>query len=382
MRPIKYIAYFDFQYSKIKRNYVTSATNKIESICELLNSNGYSVEIISISNVIEKKFHVYHGSKKEYRPGLTLKLFSSWGGTNKFLRSVRIIWHLLALFIYLIFHTKKNDIVVVYHSQGYFDIIHWAKKIRRFKMLLEVEEIYDDVGRPKYKVMSMAEKKMIKDADAFIFPSDLMNKIINTDHKPAALIYGSYHIGPNICDQYNDGNIHVIYAGTFDPRKGGAIAAISAAKYLPKNYHIHICGFGSVQEVSEIEELITTIQGQSKAKIIFEGLKTGKEYITILQKCHIGLSTQNPTAAFNATSFPSKILSYMANGLSVVSIEIPAISSSKIAPYLNFYKDQTGKDIAAAILKTELKNDNRRAVARLAEQFKIDINNVIQNLTI
>ena len=50
--------------------------------------------------------------------------------------------------------------------------------------------------------------------------------------------------------------------------------------------------------------------------------------LKFIQKCQIGLCTQNIDAAFNTTSFPSKILSYMSNGLEVVGVNIAAIKNS------------------------------------------------------
>lgn len=381
-RPIKYISFFDFQDSKVNRGYVTAATNKIESICDILNSIGYSVDIISMSAVTESQFRLYKGSKTKRRPGLSLKLFLSWGGRNKFIRICRVLWHLTAMFVYLLTHTRKDEVIIVYHSQGYFDIIRWAKKLRHFKMILEVEEIYDDVSTAKYKTMSNVEKRMIADADAFIFPTKLLDDAINPYHRPSTIIYGTYRTEPKITTKFDDGKIHVVYAGTFDSRKGGAAAAVAAANFLPSNYHIHICGFGSKSDTDEIQYQITEIQKTAKSTITFDGLKKGKKYIEFIQKCHIGLSTQNPNGTFNDTSFPSKILSYMGNGLAVVSIDIPVVSTSKIAPYVTFYIEQTPENIAKAILETNLDNDNRAIVTNLAEQFKHELILLIRDVNI
>lgn len=377
-KTVKYISYFDFQDAKVERGYVTAATNKIESICDILNSIGYSVDIISMSAVTESKFHLYRGSKTERHKGLSLKLFSSWGGTNKILKAARLFWHLLAMFLYLVFHTKKDEVVIVYHSQGYFDVVRWAKKLRRFKMILEVEEIYDDVSKPRFKAMSGSEKRMIADADGFIFPTELLNDKINSRHRPYVIIYGTYRTEPKISERFDDGKIHVLYAGTFDPQKGGAVSAAAAAEFLPKQYHLHICGFGTEHDTLALKREISAIQKKSEATITFDGLKKGREYVEFIQKCHIGLSTQNPHEDFNDTSFPSKILSYMANGIAVVSIDIPAVSTASIAPYIKFYKEQTPENIARAILETKLENDNRAVVAELAKQFKCEIARLIE----
>ncbi len=62
------------------------------------------------------------------------------------------------------------------------------------------------------------------------------------------------------------------------------------------------------------------IAAKTKCKITYDGAFYVKKYYEFLQKCHIGLSTQNPYEPFNNSSFPSKVLVYMANGLRVVSV--------------------------------------------------------------
>ena len=373
---IKYISFFDFQDSPVRRGYVTSATNKMESICEALNQAGYDVEIISASNVTEPKFKIYKGCTVLRNSHLKLKLFLSWGGNGKLLHQIRMIWHLVALFFFLLTHTSKNEPVIVYHSLGYFNVILWAKKLKKFKLILEVEEIYQDVAAPKFKRMARYENEMIKAADAYIFPTELLNEKINAASKPYVIIYGTYTVEPQCVDKFNDGKIHVVYAGTFDPRKGGATAAASAA-FLPENYHVHICGFGSEIDTNAIKSQIEDLQRSSEAAITFEGLKKGRDFIEFIQKCHIGLSTQDPSAAFNATSFPSKILSYMANGLSVVSIDIPAIKTASIGAYLNFYQEQTPEEIAKTIISARNKNNNREIIEKLNCKFIQDLHKII-----
>lgn len=364
-KEIKYIGYFDFQDSKIKRQYVTSATNKMQSVCDMLNECGYDVLIVSMSSVCEEHFKFFKGKTVGRKKGLKLKTFFSWGGKSKVARVTRTLWHLTAMFIYLLFKTQRGEPIIIYHSLGYFNIINWAKKIRKFKMILEVEEIYQDVSKPKYNTMAKAENKMIENADAYIFPTELLNEQLNKSHKPHIIMLGTYNVEPQVVNKFEDGKIHIVYAGTFDPIKGGAAAAISAAKYLPENYHIHICGFGTQEDEARIKKIISETIIQAKATVTFEGLKLGRDFIEFIQKCHIGLSTQNPNAAFNATSFPSKILTYMANGLSVVSVDIPAIRLSQVGQYLQYYSKQNSEQIANAILSATIHNNNREIIARL-----------------
>ena len=179
---------------------------------------------------------------------------------------------------------------------------------------------------------------------------------------------------PQIAVRPDDGTVHVVYAGTFDIRKGGAAAA-AAAEFLPGNYHVHILGFGNEKDTAQIRRIIEQTASRSTAKVTFEGLLKGTDYIRFLQKCHIGLSTQDPLAAFNATSFPSKMLSYMSNGLQVVSIRREAIEHSAIGAGSHYYTEQTPQHIAEAVVSAaeSTADDNREVIKRLDEEFKRDI---------
>ena len=83
------------------------------------------------------------------------------------------------------------------------------------------------------------------------------------------------------------------------------------------------------------------------------------------------MSTQDPSATFNATSFPSKILSYMSNGLQVVSIQIEAIKHSAIGDKIHYYTEQTPRHIAEAIVSASesVSIDNRTIIEQLNKEF-------------
>lgn len=372
---IKYISFFDTQDSAVKRNYVTSASNKIEYIANTIASLGMNVEIVSMAQVQEDKFKFYSSERKKLSEGVIVKLPLSWGGNKRILRKLKIIWHLIYMLFYLLFQCGKSDTVIVYHSLGYFDIIRWAKKIKKFRLILEVEEIYSDVSKMSSYWRNL-EFKMFDIADAFIFSNDLLDKKINKHNKPFLVIYGTYQVENDLEQKFDDGYIHVVYAGTFDPNKGGAQAAISAVGYLPKNYHIHICGFGEEKVIRQILSKIDNLQNKSSAKVTYDGLKKGIEFNRFLQKCHIGLSTQKPDGNYNDTSFPSKILTYMANGLAVVSIKIPVVERTLIADEISFYNEQNGKSISEAILNVKI-TDNRAKISLLDSKFKKEIKSLL-----
>lgn len=178
---------------------------------------------------------------------------------------------------------------------------------------------------------------------------------------------------------FNDGKIHVVYAGTLNPKKGGAMAAAGLA-CLPSNYRVHILGQGTTQLIQQIQvraECSTKIDG---AEVTYDGFYSGEDYIRFIQACDIGLSTQNPEAAFNATSFPSKVLSYMANGLRVVSARIEAVESSAVGDMITYYEKQTPECIAEAVMSIDMSQpyDSRKRIAELDEQFQKDLKQLIE----
>ena len=374
---MKYIAYYDIKkYASENRKYVLAAVNKMQYICNALHSVGENVDIISVSGTKNKKFCRGRVDKLDFG---SLKCFPSFPNLNALFRRIDSIFIRICLFGYLLKNAKKNENVIVYHGVDYGNAIAWAKKIKGFKVILEVEEIYQNVkslGTRKNK----REYRDFEIADKYIFPTELLNKKLNHKNKPYCVIHGTYQVEPDRGESFNDGKIHVVYAGTFDKTKGGALAAIEAVQFLNENYHLHMLGFGSEKDKKEVKNKKEEIKKKTNARVTFDGLLAGEEYIRFIQKCHIGLSTQNPKGNFNNTSYPSKILSYMANGLRVVSVKIPVVETSAVGNYLYYYENQTPEEIAKAIMSIDLNDsyDGRKIIEKLDEKFKRDIERLIK----
>ena len=187
------------------------------------------------------------------------------------------------------------------------------------------------------------------------------------------MIYGTYENPKSFTPLFDDGKIHCVYAGVLEPRKGAG-TAIAAAEFLPSNYHIHIIGFGRAEDIENIQKQIAEVSDKTECTVTFDGKKSGDEYLQFLQSCQIGFATQSSAAAFNATSFPSKVLSYLSNGLRVVSVRIKAIETSKVADLLYFYDGDSPKAVAEAVQSIDFSDryDSRLALQRLDEMFVND----------
>lgn len=375
MNKLIYLSY----YSTNKENAFIAAQNKIDYITDSLNKNGSQVEFVSAS--IANSASIVSGKIQTIKDGVTLKTFDSLPSGNAFKRFIRRKHVYAQLKKYLKENLSAGDTIIIYHSLGYYKLYKWLKEKLKVKIILEVEEIYSDVGKTRF-VTRDKEVQSFSYADAYIFPTRLLDDVVNVNKKPSVIIHGTYCVEKECGQPFGDGKTHVVYAGTFDPRKGGVQAAAAAAEFLTGKYHVHILGFGSEEDKQNLLKTIEDVSKKTECTVTYDGLKSGEEYIRFIQSCDIGLSTQNPDAAFNATSFPSKILSYMANGLRVVSIRIPAIESSAIGDYMYYYDRQTPEAIAKAIMQVDLNDgyNGREIISKLDKKFTKEIAELINEV--
>ena len=363
---LKILAHYNTITNEENRNIPPAACNKLDYIISVLSEAEEKIEIISASNTRNKKSSPK--TVKKIKDNVNLTLLKGFARGSWIKNKVSTLFFSIQLFFYLLFHLKKQDTLLVYHSLSLISKVKILKKIKKFKLILEVEEIYGDVIGNKKIVKK--ELKYFEKADGYIFPTELLNEKVNKKNKPYVIVHGSYYVEDLLTKKFNDNRIHCVYAGTFDPRKGG-VAAAAAAEYLNENYHVHILGFGTDSDKKLLLSEIERVSSVSKCRITFDGLLSGVEYIQFIQKCHIGLSTQNPNAAFNDTSFPSKVLSYLANGLRVVSVKIKALETSKVNDLLYYYENSTPKDLADSIMAIDVFSpyNSREKIGELDREF-------------
>ncbi len=365
-KRIKYFTYYGDNDKKALRENSPAADNKTDYVIDTLNRCGYSVDIISHSPISIPGF--FYKGKVENRGSNTIRYFGSFGVFKfKLLNILNWVYRDIVFFAWCLFHLKKGEQIIVYHSLGYDSIFIWLNKIKKIRIVGEIEEIYQDVHKQSAR-WSKNEYRFIDSCEKYIFPTSSLDNKLNGDKKPAVIIHGTYSVEPRRdIELFDDGKIHIVYAGTLDPQKGGATAAAAAAAYLPDNYYLHILGFGDKNQIDAISQVIKEVNGSSQAEVSYDGYLQGEDFIRFLQKCQIGLSTQDPTALFNATSFPSKILTYLSNGLRVVSVRIPAIEKSAVGHAIFYYEEQVPAKIASAIVQCGESKDAVDSTALLSD---------------
>lgn len=382
---MKYIAFYDTEdYKYENRSVAPAAADVVRYMADVL-SDIEPVEIICPARTLNESGY-YQQRTIKLSDKINLTLPSTFGAKTKIGRIFSVIWNQLWLFFYLLFHLNRNEKIIVYHSLAYMSIISMIKKIKKLQLILEVREIYSDV-LDSYTGLKNASKKLRQKensffsiADKYIFPTKLLNQKINKNNKMYVIATGIYLPSEIIVNSKWIEKIHVVYAGTLSKEKGSNVA-IEVAQYLPSNYHIHILGYGTEQEITEIRELIEATKKTCDACLSYDGLLRGNDFKQFLQKCRIGLVTQDISCSFNETSFPSKVLMYLTNGLEVIAGRIPAIEQSGVGNIVNYYDQQSSESIAKTIMSINLlePKNKREVLISLDKKLKIDIRNILNN---
>lgn len=369
---IHYAVYYSTKDSGRVKNY--AGEEKVDYICQVLNDLGEDVVIISNAKTIKHKFakrnnlHLYGKTSLLY--------FSSLPKGNIVLHAIDVLWGYLQLIVYVFTHVKKKDTVLVYHSMGYRGVWGLLRRIKRFNYILEVEELFQtfEANTSGYK---QHERKVFKYPDAYLFSNSILADEVNTNHKPAAVINGIYKSNKRGQDSQTNRKkkkIRVVYAGSLEKQKG-VDYVIQAASHLPAEYEIRIVGFGTNKDVERINKLIESSCGNVK----YDGVFKGEEYIDYIQSCNIGVCVQDENDEFNKYEYPSKIFSYLSNGLQVVANDLIQLRRSEVFPYLHIANSKESQDIAEAIVSCGVKRNKPEDILdELNDSFRRNINELIR----
>lgn len=344
-RPIYYLGHAnDPSVTDESRIVSLAATTKMEYIADVINRLGYQVDFISMAGPAEGSAGA--GGTFTLKKGQSLTLWpvrpkgSKMNGLVNYVKLRRRTKAFLSAL-------HPEDTVLCYHSLEFCSLLAQAKRRTGFRLILEVEELYSDVtGKP-----SDLEREMrsFAAADAFVFPTKLLADRVGAGSRPYVICSGIYRLAEKVAERRSDGATHVVYAGTLDPRKGGAAAAAAAGAFLDADYAVHILGGGCSEAVAAIEKAVESSNAVSRGcRTTYEGQKSGKEFDAFVQSCHIGLSPQNPDADFNESSFPSKVFMYLSNGLDVVSVDLP-VFEGRLREALTLCPDNKPETLADTI---------------------------------
>lgn len=371
MKKVIYVGMYDiFHEGKKIRSYSLAAARKIDYITSVLQQKDYNVEILSAAYINVEGQGIIQGTTIDIEPNKHLVLATSWSASNKFLRIWRIICILWNIFIYLLFNTNKESKVIVYHNYFYTIPIIAAKLIRRFDLILEIEEQYAMIWKlspwqkRKEDILLKAGRKKP------LIVSEVLAKKMGIDD--FIVSYGNYNsYSGEIKPKGKRKEIILIYTGSIDKTKGSAYHAIEVMKYLPDNYILFVSGYIEKGEEKIFEEKLSKVNNQCGRRACqYLGILDEKEYEELLLSADIALNLQKE-GEFGAYLFPSKILTYLSYNINVVTTRGESIINSSVKDILYFADNYTYEAIAKAIKSVDFERgiDYRDRLKQLNNVF-------------
>lgn len=380
MKKVLYVGYYDIlRDGKQIRNYSLAAAKKMGFVFDSIAELGYHVDIISPSFIKTRDSIKTNQTREELKPNIDLVLTPSWGAKNKLSRITRVLCSEVWLFMYLLKNAGKKEPVLVYHNYALSLPVLAAQKIKKFHLILEIEEQYSMVWQltpyQKWKedlLLRRGKKDTLVVSELLADKLGIKNPIVS---------YGSYSAYKGTIPErsYANGKIVLIYTGSIDKVKGSAFTAIEAMKYLPENYELKISGSISEKDRKDFNDAVTKINSESNRKAVeYLGLLDEHEYEQLLLSANIALNPQKE-GGFGQYLFPSKILTYMSYGLPVVSTKGESITRSEVADLITFADDYSGESVAKAIRNVEIKepSDYIKKLDWLKKQFSEKIEKIL-----
>ena len=376
------VYYFGYYKSKYIEDYapngsINAISFKMGYIIKKIKEAGYDLTVISsyISDkngycpfkkvVVDKKLTDY------YLPTLRLQ-----GAFSKLTGAFR----LLSMIVYLFLIVKRNSTIIVYHFPDFSPIFIMLKKIKKLKVILEVEEIFyrnnKSTDAMKTKVR---EERMFHYADGYIVVNDLIYKKYLDNTKKHIVVYGSYDLKDVEYPRCKDGKIHVLFSGSIDKVRG-AFLAVSVAKYLPQNYCLHMTGSGTQENVKAlVSQIVCSNSKENHCQIIYHGQLSDDELNKLACSCAIGLNLQDVENPFEEVSFPSKITFYLLHGLNVISTRMSSVMASRLKNCVEF-ADSNPEDVAKTIKNLQLRTgeENRSCVLQMNQELKEELQWLIE----
>lgn len=362
-----------------------SANTKIEYILSVMSEY---MPIINLSTAICNKG--YFSKKRVINQNNIQYLYvPSFNLTKGIFGRINILFSQIYIFYFLLKKINKNDIIIVYHSLYYINVLTILKKIKKFNLIIEINDFYqfhftDD---QKIKKIKSIEDSYFKIADKYILANpDMMNELVNKDY---LVNYGAYITHEKI-DKRMDNKIKILYSGVVENLRKAAILSLDSINYLPNNYELHFACYGNKQEMADLQNrIIKTNLKLEREAVLFHGTLNSVNLKKLMIDCDISLNchTYSKNKEYQAKySFPSKIPLNMGCGLYIVTSNLSTFRNTPFSQCMEYFNNFDPKSLANAILKLteEIKNNSfsekpEYIVKKLDAEFRQEMKKMLED---
>lgn len=379
-KKIYYVGMYDIlRDGKKIRSYSPAEAKKIDYICDMLTELGYDVELLSASYINEYGRGFVKGSRVCLRNGVALTLSSNWFASNKFSRVFRIVLSLWSLFLNLLTKTSPKDTVLVYHNYHYAIPVILAHKLKKFRLILEIEEEYASIWKLT-EWQKMKERLLLKyGTERSLVVSEVLAERLNI--KNPVVSYGDYSVYRGLIPAKGmKDEISLVYSGSIDETKGSAYQALELMEYLPSNYRLSLSGYIEQREEAKFFSRLQEVNKKKGYEVCrYLGMLNNNDFQRLLLDADIALNLQKD-GEYAKFLFPSKILTYLSYNLDVVTTKGDSIVQSNIADMLHFAPSYDVKDIAQTVTQVDFARveDYRDNLKKLSAEFKLKFCEVLE----
>ena len=329
-----------------------SVISKIDYIARTVKLTGRQVHMVSVAP--SRK-----GGFRGYRKGIDSQeshtYLPSVVSENRILSKCCFLINQMVILLYLLATVKKHDKVLVYHSLYNRLWLNLYSRIARRDIILQIEDVFSELT-PENKGFQTMEWNLLRRMKKCICVNDVVYQSLQ--EVPRKIVsYGSYLLPPQYDIPPHDG-VRLVYAGVIEQERKAAFLAVEAMEFLPPQYELQVLGFGSAEDLAALEARIEAVNAKlGRQAVTYHGRLSGPRYWQFLQSCDLALSThaytEDSLSSANHT-FPSKVLTYLANGLGVVAQRLDVLASSSVSDFFTFYENPDPAEVARAILAAPL----------------------------
>ena len=369
---IYYVGYYDrLRDGQFVRNVSPAAVRKMDYIIDVLCELGEKVTIVSPAILTSLNDSAdLHPSVEILKEHCTLICPPMLPIKNKRLQAINARFARLWLKRYLLRHVKKDDVVMLYHVPILASAIISSLDKIGYKFILEIEEVYS-------KVWNLSNGDRKKEALLIsrcngnaIVVSEVLKERLGLNK--ALVSYGSYQTYSGPIRKKKSNTIRLVFSGGIEKTRGGAFVALNVIRKLPRNYTLTISGNIDLNSREEFLQIIQDINTEKGFLCVqYVGLLPQDQFEEMLLNSDIALNLQRE-GEYGGFLFPSKILTYLAYELPVVTTPGDSICKSSLCDDLFITEDYQTETIIRTITTIDLSenHDYRSKLQIMDKEFK------------
>ena len=185
-------------------------------------------------------------------------------------------------------------------------------------------------------------KTIMRNCTGFVFLTEAMNTVVNTEKKPHVIIEALCDINMQIAERKTGGDIKkCMYAGLLDARYGVKTLVEGFILADIPNAELHLFGDGPY-----VEELSETICKHNN--VFYHGTVLNDVIVKEELEATLLINPRPTHESFTRYSFPSKNMEYMSTGTPVLTTKLPGMPDEYV-PYVYLIEKEDVTGVADAL---------------------------------